>query len=360
MTDLYIGLMSGTSVDGLDIALCRFQSKPEIIAVGEFPFPESLRRRINLASENLPILLDGFLELESDYTQFCARATASFIAQQTKPEYVRAIGFHGQTLRHRPDLKSSLQMANPSLLAEQTGVDVVADFRRRDLAAGGEGAPLVPAFHRYLVEGFERPLALLNLGGIANLTLFDESGKVIGFDSGPANTLMDQWIGRHQGLNFDQDGAWAETGSVNAALLTELLQEPYFERAAPKSTGRELFNLDWLDDKLTRYPSIAAQDIQRTLLELTAQSVTAAIAAPLKTLVLCGGGAKNRLLVERIRMLMPETELKLSDELGWPSSHLEAVAFAWLARQHVEGLPGNIPEVTGANGSRILGAYYPR
>lgn len=359
MTDLYIGLMSGTSVDALDIALCRFSPRLEIVATAEYPFPLDLRERINQACNDRPMLLDDLLSLQQDYTSFCADATNQFAQQHSQTEHARAIGFHGQTLRHRPDLGASLQMANPSLLAERTGIDVIADFRSRDLAAGGEGAPLVPAFHQHLVRDLERPLAILNLGGIANLSLFTTSGSILGFDTGPANTLMDLWIGQHLAKDYDADGQWAATGSVNPKLLDNLLTEPYFHRSAPKSTGRELFNLKWLSKHLEQYPQLSPADVQRTLLELTAISVTQCLGSSVRQLIVCGGGAQNSLLIERFTQILPDTQVQLSDDLGWPSSHLEAVAFAWLAQQHLLRQPGNLAEVTGAKGARILGAHFP-
>ena len=359
MSDLYIGLMSGTSVDALDIALCRFSPELEIIATAEHSFPQELRERINQACSDIPILLDRLLSLEQDYTAFCADATAEFIHQHTQAKYARAIGFHGQTLRHRPDLGASLQMANPSLLAERTGIDVIADFRSRDLAAGGEGAPLVPAFHQHLISDLERPLAILNLGGIANLSLFDRSDSVSGFDTGPANTLMDLWIAQHLSKDYDADGQWAASGSVNLRLLDSLLSEPYFQRSPPKSTGRELFNLEWLKAHLEQHPQISPADVQRTLLDLTAISVTKSLNRDVKRLIVCGGGAQNKLLIQRIAQLLPDTQVERSDDLGWPASHLEAVAFAWLAQQHLLRQPGNLAEVTGAKGARVLGAHYP-
>lgn len=360
MNDLYLGLMSGTSVDALDVALCRFKPEIEIVATADYAFPVELRQRINRACLDEPIKLDEFLLLERDYSQFVASSVTSFLTEHTlEPDSIRAIGFHGQTLRHRPDIACSLQMGNPNLLAERSGICVVADFRRRDLAAGGEGAPLVPAFHKYLVESLDRPVGILNLGGIANLSLFNESGGVLGFDTGPANTLMDQWIEIHRGVGYDERGQWAASGNLNEPLLKAMLAEPYFQRSAPKSTGRELFNLTWLRTILEQQEPLSPADVQRTLLELTAQSLTQSIEQPLTQLIICGGGAENSLLMERIRLLLPNTKVHTSDELGWPASHMEAVAFAWLAKRHLECQAGNLPEATGAVGPRILGAHYP-
>lgn len=363
MSELYLGLMSGTSVDALDIALCEFSPNLRIYNACENNFPDQLRARIHSFCNAKTVLLDDYLLLERDYTQFCGEAVNRFLQQNdVSADKIRAIGFHGQTLRHLPEQGCTLQMGNPSLLAELTNIDVIADFRRRDLAAGGEGAPLVPAFHRYLTQEQSKPLALLNLGGIANLTIFDDAASVLGFDTGPANTLMDQWYAKHNQGHFDQDGQWAAQGTVNQSLLENMLSEPFFKRAAPKSTGRELFNLNWLEQHLKGYESINVKDIQRTLLELTAISVTHSLqqtrVAP-KTLILCGGGANNSLLCGRIAMLLPTTSVLKSDSLGWPANHLEAAAFAWMASAFNSREPANLPEVTGAKGLRVLGALYP-
>lgn len=360
MTDLYLGLMSGTSVDSLDIAACTFNPEIEIRATADYPFPLELRQRINQACLDEPVRLDDLMLLEQDYTRFVALSVTDFLhTHRFETNSIRAQGFHGQTLRHRPDIGASFQMANPSLLAELTDIDVIADFRRRDLAAGGEGAPLVPAFHQHLVSQLPHPLGVLNLGGIANLSLFSESSETLGFDTGPANTLMDQWIATHRGLQFDQNGDWAASGRINEILLSDLLSEPYFARPAPKSTGRELFNMAWLQSRLLNYPDIPAEDVQRTLLELTTTSICRSIKEPLRQLIVCGGGAENRLLMRRLQDGMPDTQVSSSDRLGWPASHIEAVAFAWLAMRHVEQLSGNLPSATGARGTRVLGARYP-
>lgn len=360
MSDLYVGLMSGTSVDALDIALCRFHPQFEIVAAADYPFQEALRQRINQACLDRPMHLDELLQLEQDYTEFCAASVGKFLDEHAEErEHIRAIGFHGQTLRHRPDIGTTLQMANPSLLAEHTGIDVIADFRRRDLAADGEGAPLVPAFHQYLTAQMQRPLGILNLGGIANLSLFSEDDKVEGFDTGPANTLLDQWIGLNLHRTYDENGSWAATGVVNESLLKTLLQEPYFAKPAPKSTGRELFNMAWLEAALAQQPILEPQDVQRTLVELTAVTVAQSLRHPPPKLIVCGGGASNSLLMSRLSAHLPQTEVYSSDTLGWPASHIEAAAFAWLAMCHVKRDAGNLPSTTGARGPRVLGALYP-
>ena len=363
MSDLYLGLMSGTSVDALDIAICSFSSGFKIIHAGESRFSADLRKRIHHFCGNQHISLDELLVLERDYTQFCAQAVNQFLEDYPQAAgQIRAIGFHGQTLRHLPEQGCTLQMGNPSLLAELTGLDVIADFRRRDMAAGGQGAPLVPAFHHYITKDLKRPLALLNLGGIANLSILGIDNSVLGFDTGPANTLMDHWYAKHNQGTYDQDGAWAAKGTVNAALLEHLLKEPYFQRKAPKSTGRELFNLSWLEQHLKGFEHLVDEDIQRTLLELTAVSVTNALGVRGITpqmLILCGGGANNRLLCQRIEEHLSSTQVLRSDTLGWSADHLEAAAFAWLAAAFINSTPANLPAVTGARGSRVLGALYP-
>lgn len=363
MTDLYLGLMSGTSVDALDIALCSFSSSIKIIHAGESRFNADLRRRIHHFCGNQHISLDELLLLERDYTEFCALAVNRFLEDYPHAVgHIRAIGFHGQTLRHLPEQGCTLQMGNPSLLAELTGIDVIADFRRRDMAAGGQGAPLVPAFHHYLTQDLKRPLALLNLGGIANLSILGIDNSVLGFDTGPANTLMDQWYAKHHQGTYDHDGAWAATGEVNFALLAHLLKEPYFQRKAPKSTGRELFNLSWLEQHLKGFESLIGEDVQRTLLELTAVSVTDALVRTgiePQRLILCGGGANNRILCQRLEEHLHSTQVLRSDTLGWSADYLEAAAFAWLAAAFIKRTPANLPEVTGARGLRVLGALYP-
>ena len=278
------------------------------------------------------------------------------------PTTVRAIGAHGQTVRHRPERGYSVQINAPALLAERTGIAVVADFRSRDIASGGQGAPLVPAFHQ---AAFWRPgeaLAVLNLGGIANLTLIDPAGGTIGFDCGPANTLIDGWIRKHRGSEFDAGGSWAAGGRVAPALLHDLLAEPYFAALPPKSTGQELFNLAWLHRALAAHATLGPQDVQATLAELTAATVAQDLQRHLpeaRTVLVCGGGSENADLVQRLRRLMPGVDVVSSSVRGIPPQQVEAAAFAWLAARTLAGLPGNVPAVTGAAGPRVLGAVYP-
>jgi anhydro-N-acetylmuramic acid kinase len=278
---------------------------------------------------------------------------------------IMALGAHGQTVRHRPGefdgTGYTTQLMNGALLAELTGVDVVCDFRSRDVAAGGQGAPLVPAFHAACFSRPQQNVAVLNLGGIANLTLLPAKGSVLGFDTGPGNVLMDLWVQRHRGLAFDADGAWAAGGRVDANLLARLMQDAYFRRPPPKSTGRDLFHAAWLEPQLP--PNVAAQDLMATLTELTAASVCDALLqhAPNTSLLLaCGGGAHNSHLLQRLKVrLGSRVSVQSSQAAGVAPDHVEALAFAWLASAFVQRLPGNLPAVTGARGARVLGALYP-
>ena len=291
---------------------------------------------------------------------YAAAIEQLLIKSQVDKQHICAVGCHGQTIRHRPEAGFTLQIGNPALLAELTGICVVADFRSRDVAAGGQGAPLVPAFHQAVFQHPAIHRVVVNIGGIANLTDLPCNGKpVTGFDCGPGNMLMDAWIHHTQGLAYDQNGSWAAQGQVIPSLLQSLLSEPFFAILPPKSTGRDLFNLDWLNARI--HPGLAAVDIQRTLLELTARTISDAIrqhCPGAEEIYLCGGGACNSLLVSRLRDLLQPVKIALSDELGIHVNHVESAAFAWLARQCLQHKPGNLPAVTGAQGPRILGAVY--
>lgn len=360
---LFLGLMSGTSLDGLDIALCYFEPEYQLLHSRCFEFPNELKQRVLPFMTSQAQVIDELMILDRDLATFAAEAILIFLQDhRIDIKEVNAIGYHGQTIRHRPDEGCSLQIGNPNIIAEMTGIDVIADFRRRDLAAGGEGAPLVPAFHQFLTDKMRRPFALLNLGGIANLSLFTDDGKVQGFDTGPANTLIDQWIYQHKGVNLDADGEWARSGTINPSLLDVLLDEPYFVRPAPKSTGRETFNLEWLNHTLTAFGELSPEDIQATLTELTAVTIADSLKqAQLNNcqLILCGGGARNGYLVERLTTHLPDFMIITSDLLGWSADAMESAAFAWLAWAFKNKKAGNIPAVTGAFGERRLGALYP-
>jgi anhydro-N-acetylmuramic acid kinase len=359
---LYIGLMSGTSLDGVDGVL--FDAN-RLAVTGHVhnPFPAALREE--LLALNAPG--DNELHRAALAANAVARAYADVVAQLleatgTRRDQVAALGAHGQTVRHRPGSPDgyTTQLLNGALLAEQAGIDVVCDLRSRDVAAGGQGAPLVPAFHRAVFGAADADVAALNLGGISNLSLLFADGCTGGFDCGPANCLMDGWIARHQGRPFDADGAWAATGRVSTALLATLLAEPFFALPPPKSTGRDLFHLGWLQARLT--PGLAPEDVQATLLELTARSVADALRAQMPgagALIVCGGGARNGQLMKRLADLLPGVRVTSSVDRGLPVDQVEAAAFAWLAMCFVARQPGNLAAVTGAAGPRVLGALYP-
>ncbi|MDI3259133.1 MAG: anhydro-N-acetylmuramic acid kinase [Sinobacteraceae bacterium] len=362
----YLGLISGTSVDGIDAALVSFTADgPRLHGALTHPWPDELRERIlAVAQGEGEIDLDAFGRLDVAIGQAFAQAALNLLAQAGMPAAaVRAIGSHGQTVRHRPcgPLPFTLQLGDAAVIAERTGLTVVADFRRADVAAGGQGAPLLPVLHAMLLARSGQTRAVVNLGGIANLTVLGADGQVYGFDTGPANGLLDAWCQRQCGQPFDRDGAFAAAGRVDAALLTALLADPYFALPPPKSTGREHFHLQWL---LERYPGAAeldGTDVQATLLALSVESVAQAIerhAADAAEVLVCGGGVHNRTLFARLRERLAPRRLQSTAACGVDPDYLEAIAFAWLARQRVLGLPGNLPAVTGARGPRVLGALY--
>ncbi|WP_346796378.1 anhydro-N-acetylmuramic acid kinase [Halomonas sp. Bachu 37] len=368
----YIGLMSGTSLDGIDAALvCMEATTPRLIATHAEAMPDELYQRL-LALCHAPSV--SFAELALAEAAFCrlqARAVQTLLETTgMPPTQIQAIGSHGQTIEHAPGGHDggpayTLQLDNPSLLAELTGCAVVGDFRRRDLAAGGQAAPLAPAFHQAVFASEEHHQLILNLGGFANLTWLPPRAserKPLGFDTGPANVLLDAWYQRHQGGRFDHDGRWAASGYVDTTLLERLLAEPFFQQAPPRSTGREMFHLPWLESHLRGAETSA--DVQATLAELTAASVAQGIIQlglddtdPV-VLIPCGGGAHNPDLLARLAGYVPNIALRDSADWGWPADWMEAGAFAWLAHQRLHGLPGNLPSVTGARGPRILGGIY--
>jgi anhydro-N-acetylmuramic acid kinase len=362
---LYIGLISGTSADGIDAALVRFEhNAPKLVHALTHPWPDALRTQIlRVAQGEAKLDLDDYGHLDVAIGHVFAESVQELLKQSgTLSASVRAIGSHGQTIRHRPtgEFPFTLQIGDASVIAERSNIDVVADFRRADVAAGGQGAPLLPAVHAMLLAKPGHTRVVLNLGGIANITVLSANGDVLGFDTGPANGLLDAWCLRHRGEAFDRDGAFAASGRVDETLLATLLLDPYFALQPPKSTGREHFHLAWLDAQLsltTRSPA----DVQATLLELTARSVVNAIAqhAPdASDVLMCGGGVHNSVLVRRLRALLQPRVLHSTADFGVDPDYLEATAFAWLARQRLLGLPGNLPAVTGAGGPRILGAIY--
>lgn len=370
MSEIYLGLMSGTSLDGVDGVLADFSGpKPRILAHGSAPFLPSLR------AELLELNASGNDELHRSalaanaLVRVYARVVTDLL-QQTglDRKAVAAIGAHGQTVRHRPQFFDgtgyTIQLNNPALLAELTGIDVVADFRSRDVAAGGQGAPLVPAFHQAVFGRMGETVLALNVGGIANLTVLGPglAEDVIGFDCGPGNALLDAWCQRHLDQVFDMDGAWAASGAVNFDLLAVLLDEPYFSLPIPKSTGRDLFNLDWLRRQLEKVAPVSPADVQATLTELSACACAASInryGSASKELIVCGGGAYNGHLMRRLQSHLPALDVKSSQALGMPPLQVEASAFAWLARKTLLRETASLKTVTGAHGARILGATYP-
>lgn len=362
MTSLYIGLMSGTSLDGIDAALVEFADERPVLRGTQFlPYPDAIRAEaLALNTAGIDEIHRGAL-LGRQLSLLYAEAVHQLLgACAARAIDIAAIGCHGQTVRHRADLGYTVQLVNPAVLVEETGIAVVADFRSRDLAAGGQGAPLVPAFHASMFRHATHNRVILNLGGIANITALPATGPVIGFDTGPANVLLDLWCAHHRGCAFDQDGQWAASGKLIPELLETMLAEPYFSLPPPKSTGRDLFNEAWLarHDLGSHEPA----DVQATLLELTARSVADAIrrdCPDTKELYACGGGAANPPLLARLDSNLPGIEVTTTETLGLHPDWVEAVAFAWLARQTLLRRPGNLPDVTGARGSRILGAVYP-
>lgn len=361
---LYVGLISGTSVDGIDAALVSFEPAPRLHTALTHPYPPALRERIlELAQSDCATTLDEVGALDAAIGGCFADATRALLERARIASHdVRAIGSHGQTLRHRPDAnpRFTMQLGDPNLIVERTGITTVADFRRADVAAGGQGAPLLPIFHAALFAGVGETHAVLNLGGIANLTVLHADGGVSGFDTGPANGLLDAWCAQHTDAPFDRDGAFAASGQVDAALLQRLLDDDYFRAPPPKSTGREHFHLDWLRARLgdvARQP----EDVQATLIELTARSVADALqahAGDARDVLVCGGGVHNPLLMRALQSALAPRSVRSTAEAGVDSDYIEAMAFAWLARERLEQRPGNLPGVTGARGLRLLGGVY--
>ncbi|MFT4267986.1 MAG: anhydro-N-acetylmuramic acid kinase [Xenophilus sp.] len=370
MTQLFIGLMSGTSLDGVDGVLAELgDGHIAVRAHAARPLAPALRGELlALNTPGGPDELHRAALAANGLVRVCAEVVSALLHPTgLPPAAVRAIGAHGQTVRHRPGefdgTGYTLQLNNPALLAELTGIDVVADLRSRDVAAGGQGAPLVPAFHAALfARGSEGGVAVLNLGGIANLSLLPSGGDAVqGFDCGPANALMDHWCQRHTGAPHDAGGAWAAGGRVLPELLARLLAEPYFARPAPKSTGRDLFHPGWLAARLGDAASADPRDVQATLAELTARTCADHLrrhGAGLPRLIVCGGGAFNVHLMQRLAALLPGVAVESSAAHGLPPQQVEAAAFAWLAWRRLSRAPGNLPGVTGAAGPRILGAVY--
>jgi anhydro-N-acetylmuramic acid kinase len=359
---LFVGLMSGTSLDGVDAALVEFAaSAPTLVGTAYLPFPGPLKTELHTLQAPGPDELHRAATAGNALSRLYAQAVSALLSQaNTPPAAISACGCHGQTIRHRPDAGYTLQIGNPALLAELTGISVVADFRSRDVAAGGQGAPLVPAFHAAAFGTNDRNRVVVNVGGIANLSFLPARGPVTGFDTGPGNVLLDLWAQRHLRQEYDGAGAWAQSGAVLAEVLAGMLADPYFAARPPKSCGRDLFNSAWLEKFSLQ--SAAARDVQATLAELSARSIADAVerhCPQAHELYVCGGGARNLDLLGRLRRNLPQFSVDTTAALGTDPDWVEAIAFAWLARQTLTGLPGNLPAVTGAAGSRVLGAIYP-
>ncbi len=363
--DLFVGLISGTSVDGIDAVLVRFDDQAiDLLATLSHPYPAQLRDRLLKAINNPGSTnVDEVGALDTEVGEAFRDAALRLLeASGQSASHVKAIGSHGQTLRHMPDTspRFTMQIGNPSIIAAGTGMTTVADFRRQDLALGGQGAPLVPPFHEWLFRREGAPTVVANIGGIANITILPgDSAPARGFDTGPGNTLMDAWIRKTRNLPFDHEGQWAAAGSVRPALLESMLRDAYINRPPPKSTGPEYFNLDWLN--ALGIAGISSEDVQATLLEFTAVSLTRTIldfAADTRTLYLCGGGARNKTLVTRINELLPEVSVESTARQGLDPDWVEACAFAWLARERMAGRTGNLPAVTGASRPSPLGGIY--
>ena len=353
--------MSGTSLDGIDAVLVDLsRPKPQQIAKHYLPFDDALKG--NLLALHLPIHneLHQAQVIGNQLAHLYAAAVAPLLARaKISNNDVRAVGCHGQTIRHRPEHGYSLQIGNAALLAELTGITVVSDFRSRDIAAGGHGAPLVPAFHDHVLRHTDIHRVIVNIGGISNLTCLPSGAPASGFDCGPGNLLMDAWCMQHRGEPHDDNGAWAASGKVLPDLLEKMLAEPYFALPPPKSSGRDLFNISWLQNKLLG--DEAAANVQATLLELTCRSIMLAIQKHChgaEEIYLCGGGAHNQTLRERLAASLPACSVKTTDALGVDGDYLEAIAFAWLAQQALHGKTANLPQVTGAKHPCILGAVY--
>jgi len=361
---LFLGAISGTSVDGLDVALLEDGSPPRILAGHTYALPDALRSRLLRLGQPGSDDLDSLGETDAALGRFIGLTIRAFLSdRRIDTSEIAAIGSHGQTVRHRPTATHpfTLQIGDPNIIAELSGITTVADFRRRDMAAGGQGAPLVPPFHQALFHSPEEDRVVLNIGGIANVTLLARDGTraVTGFDTGPGNGLMDAWITERRGLPFDADGAWGSTGSVDRALLARLCEDPYFAQSPPKSTGREYFNLAWLRARLSGSPQDA--DVQATLRALTAETVRTALerwTLPPDRVLVCGGGRLNPELMAELRLRLP-CSVEPVEALEVDGDCLEAAAFAWLAARTLNGLPGNEPAVTGANGYRVLGVICP-
>ena len=359
--------MSGTSLDGVDAVLVDFQdNKPKLVASHSHAIPEELQTKL---IEFTQTDWRGSIASMGVFHQQLGKLFADAVNQllqnsQINPQHVLAIGSHGQTIWHQPDgdFPFSLQLGDANLIAELTNITTIADFRSRDIAAGGQGAPLVPAFHQSALRHSNENRVILNIGGIANISYLPSKANnesVMGFDTGPGNGLIDAWIHVHKGVSFDKSGDWARSGLIQTKLLDGLLSDPYFSLSAPKSTGKEFFNLNWLKSTLgNSLENHKPEDVQATLTELTAKTIADSISPSCDKLFICGGGIHNQFLIERLQHHLPKIPIASTQTLGIDPDWMEAIAFAWLAKQTMEGKAGNLPSATGAKGERILGAIY--
>ncbi|MDP0064294.1 anhydro-N-acetylmuramic acid kinase [Glaesserella parasuis] len=363
-----LGVMSGTSLDGVDLALVNFSQTPKLIAADFTPMPDTLRVALSQLVKKGETSLQTLGELDHQLALLYADSIQWFLAKhQLNADDIVAVGCHGQTVWHSPkgQYPFTMQIGDMNLLVARTGITTVGDFRRRDIAFGGQGAPLVPAFHQAVFSSPERLTVVLNIGGISNISVLNPNQQTIGYDVGAGNTLLDIWIEKHLGKRYDANGEWARTGKIHSALLALLLDEPFFQLPPPKSTGRELFNLEWLEHKLTQIEPLPAEDVQATLVEFTVQSIVQALRqienpnAYHSVLLVCGGGAKNPLIMERLQTHLIDWQVSTTTEYGLDVDYVEAAAFAWLAYQRIHNLPANLPSVTGATQEVSLGAIFP-
>ncbi|WP_085247620.1 anhydro-N-acetylmuramic acid kinase [Gilliamella mensalis] len=367
MQNLYVGVMSGTSMDGVDIALVNITAKNVTsIASNCYPMPAYLKQHLLTLCETQQTTLQNLGEIDHQIGKLFADSINQFLKDNNiDKQKIKAIGCHGQTIYHAPngEFPFTLQIGDANIIAAKTGITTIADFRRKDMAYGGQGAPLVPAFHKAVLQDPQINRVVLNIGGISNISVLIPNHTVIGYDTGPGNVLLDGWIKEHLGKNYDKNGLWAKTGKINQDLLKLLYKEDYFQIPAPKSTGRELFNLPWLHKKLAG-TNLKPEDIQATLVEFTALSIANEInklpivsTLPCELLV-CGGGAKNPLIMQRLSALLPSWAVLTTDTKGINGDDMEAIAFAWLAYCRINNIPSNIPEVTGASQAVCLGVIY--
>lgn len=361
----YIGVMSGTSLDGVDVVLAAIDDRMVAQQASlSWPIPVSLKEAILAICQGQQLTLSQLGQLDSRLGKLFADAVLALLKQENlRPQEIVAIGCHGQTVWHEPlgDAPHTLQIGDNNQIVARTGITVVGDFRRRDIALGGQGAPLVPAFHQALLAHPVERRMVLNIGGIANLSLLFPGQPVRGYDTGPGNMLMDAWIWRQKGQPYDKDARWAKTGNVIRPLLQQMLGDPWFARPAPKSTGREYFNYGWLERQFAHFPGLSGSDVQATLAELTAVSIAEQVllSGGCERLMICGGGGRNPLVMARLASLLPGIEVGTTDEAGISGDDMEALAFAWLAWRTIAGLPGNLPSVTGASQPSVLGAIFP-